>query len=263
MNQNRASRGSGTPFHINGNNIMNHKPNSNNSSSNQYSRDIHDNNKSNDSALINQLRNENKQLKMELQQKNKTIEDCRLRINKLERTIQSLKRNQGQGHGQSTLSNNHASVANRPLYGNMMGQPFMLGPENFFNNFFGMDNNAFEGSNMENDFSDPVKEVEDHIIDQLYPNPDNMTYEELLALEEEVGSVSKGLSQTQINRLPLVSYSKYVYKAEDKCVICQYEFKNNERVRKLPCGHIFHKECVDEWLLKDKACPCCKKEVRV
>ena len=32
---------------------------------------------------------------------------------------------------------------------------------------------------------------------------DNMTYEELLELEEKIGSVSKGLSEDQIKKLPI------------------------------------------------------------
>ncbi|CDW89738.1 ring finger protein [Stylonychia lemnae] len=35
-----------------------------------------------------------------------------------------------------------------------------------------------------------------------YINPDNMTYEELLALQERIGYVSKGLSREQINKFP-------------------------------------------------------------
>ncbi len=39
---------------------------------------------------------------------------------------------------------------------------------------------------------------EEQIIDQLYPNPDNMTYEELLELQSKMGYVSKGLSEEQL-----------------------------------------------------------------
>ena len=35
-----------------------------------------------------------------------------------------------------------------------------------------------------------------------YINPDNMTYEELLALQERIGFVSKGLTRDQINKFP-------------------------------------------------------------
>jgi len=34
----------------------------------------------------------------------------------------------------------------------------------------------------------------ENLIDQIYPNPDNMTYEQLLELQEKIGYVSRGLS---------------------------------------------------------------------
>lgn len=37
----------------------------------------------------------------------------------------------------------------------------------------------------------------DHLIDEICPNPDNMTYEQLLELQEKIGFVSKGLSQDE------------------------------------------------------------------
>ncbi len=51
-------------------------------------------------------------------------------------------------------------------------------------------------NNMNQIFSPPQ---DDDIIDQLYPNPDNMTYEQLLELEEKMGYVNKGLTYDQIN----------------------------------------------------------------
>ncbi len=35
----------------------------------------------------------------------------------------------------------------------------------------------------------------DLYIDEICPNPDNMTYEQLLELQEKIGYVSKGLSE--------------------------------------------------------------------
>ncbi|KAG1459813.1 hypothetical protein G6F46_006018 [Rhizopus delemar] len=46
---------------------------------------------------------------------------------------------------------------------------------------------------------------------------------------------------------------------EDVCVICLDEFNMGEEVRKLPCGHEFHTECIDPWLtVKSASCPLCK-----
>ena len=118
-------------------------------------------------------------------------------------------------------------------------------------NNFGMLNNNVDDSTAEQD-----------IIDQLYPDPDKMTYEQLLELEEKVGSVSKGLSKKQIKKIPKIIYNKNKFKGDDnKCVVCQYEFKNGENVTKLSCGHLFHSECVDTWLSKNKVCPMCHKEI--
>ena len=39
---------------------------------------------------------------------------------------------------------------------------------------------------------------EQDLIDQLCPDPDNMTYEQLLELQEKIGYVNKGLSEEEI-----------------------------------------------------------------
>lgn len=46
----------------------------------------------------------------------------------------------------------------------------------------------------------------------------------------------------------------------DTCSVCQYEYNEGERLRQLRCGHAFHKDCVDEWLKKEKKCPVCNHE---
>ena len=95
-----------------------------------------------------------------------------------------------------------------------------------------------------------------------YPNVDNMSYEELLALEERMGNVNKGLSQDKIDKIPTDKFSRYKF-TDDKCIICQYEFQSNEKIKVLPCKHCFHPDCIDEWLKNQKACPYCKTEVKL
>ena len=45
-----------------------------------------------------------------------------------------------------------------------------------------------------------VADERQHLFE--YINPDNMTYEELLALQERIGFVNKGLSREKINAFP-------------------------------------------------------------
>lgn len=94
-----------------------------------------------------------------------------------------------------------------------------------------------------------------------YPNVDNMTYEELLALEEKIGNVSKGLSEDEVKKLPREKFMKYKY-LEDKCIICQYDFKELENVLVLPCKHCYHINCIKPWLQNQNTCPYCKASIK-
>ncbi|ETM97268.1 hypothetical protein PPTG_20392 [Phytophthora nicotianae INRA-310] len=48
---------------------------------------------------------------------------------------------------------------------------------------------------------------------------------------------------------------------EDICPICLIDFEDGEDVRNLPCKHIFHVACIDEWLKRNTSCPMCKSNV--
>ena len=91
-------------------------------------------------------------------------------------------------------------------------------------------------------------------------NIDNMTYEELLDLENKIGYVKKGISLRKKLGLKKEKYSskKFHYK---ECVICKEILKEKEIIRVLNCFHIFHINCIDKWFKDNKTCPICKKEV--
>ena len=107
-----------------------------------------------------------------------------------------------------------------------------------------------------------IQAVNQQIIDELCPNPDAMTYEQLLQLEDNVGNVSKGLSAQQFEKLPITKYKKEKYSENFQCIICMEEFNEGEKVKLLPCGHIFHPNSIKEWLMKQKSCPFCKSEIK-
>ena len=46
-----------------------------------------------------------------------------------------------------------------------------------------------------------------------------------------------------------------------KCSICLERFNSKVKVIILPCIHIFHKSCINNWMEKQKNCPICKFEL--
>lgn len=94
-------------------------------------------------------------------------------------------------------------------------------------------------------------------------DPDNMTYEELQALGEAVGTVSKGLPDKIVASLQETTYAAAddSQQEQEQCTICRCEFENGDRVKGLPCSHVFHPDCIIQWLKVSKMCPICNQEV--
>jgi len=62
-----------------------------------------------------------------------------------------------------------------------------------------------------------------------------------------------------IQHLPTGTYDGTKKKRE--CVICMNEFNIGDPIRFLPCMHTYHKECIDDWLMRSFTCPSCMEPV--
>ncbi|EOA96873.1 RING finger protein 165 [Anas platyrhynchos] len=122
------------------------------------------------------------------------------------------------------------------------------------------------------------------------------SYEELLQLEDRLGSVSRGAVQNTIERFTFPHKYKKARKlqakfskgsqpfsphlhlrrpqegkaeqedgekldTDEKCTICLSMLEDGEDVRRLPCMHLFHQVCVDRWLATSKKCPICRVDI--
>lgn len=265
--------------------ILNENNQNKQNKENHSTKDFVENNFSVSELLdkIKELESQNKVLKLSNDYKDQEIKKSNSKIKDLENTVNDLKSEifiLKEAHGQESvgpkskskyISNSNIKSSNsqkipqknESIFKSMKSLPFP--DQNFFDQIFPPNNLIdYERENFNpEELIDPIKEYEDHIINELCPNPDHMTYEQLMNLQENIGTVSKGLSANLIAKLPTVSYSKYnkTFKL-DKCVLCQYEFKENEQLVKLNCNHTFHSDCIGDWLRTSKECPLCKKEVK-
>ncbi|KAI8646991.1 hypothetical protein BD408DRAFT_409016 [Parasitella parasitica] len=81
-------------------------------------------------------------------------------------------------------------------------------------------------------------------------------------LEESQGN-AKGpppASRRFIDTLPTVKQN--TLDSEETCIICKDGLKFNESsVTRMPCGHLFDRECIVPWLELHHTCPMCRFEV--
>ena len=234
---------------------------------------------------INQAIEENKKLKMELNQKNNILKDYNSRIKLLQEELNKLHKQKDKNiKNNDNFQNNYTEhlLFNDNPFSNIRSGNFI---NMFFDDIFPRRNiniinpnfnpgdyeDYYEDKNINNQINNHFNsnnndesKIEQDIIEQLYPDPDKMSYEQLLELEEKVGNVSKGLNKAQIKKIPKFIYHKNANKNIDsKCVVCQYDFKNGDTLTKLNCGHVFHSDCVGTWLENNKICPMCHKEIIV
>ncbi|KAG6425586.1 hypothetical protein SASPL_116027 [Salvia splendens] len=94
-------------------------------------------------------------------------------------------------------------------------------------------------------------------------DPDELSYEELLALGEVVGTESRGLPAETIASLPSINYKSQGSQEgiSDSCVICRLDFEDDDTLILLSCKHSYHSECINSWLKINKVCPVCSAEV--
>ncbi|CAD8176693.1 unnamed protein product [Paramecium octaurelia] len=95
---------------------------------------------------------------------------------------------------------------------------------------------------------------------QLNVNIDNMTYEQILNLQERIGHQNVGLTKLQIKEIPKRTKEAHD-NVEEICTVCYDPIQTGNVYRQLPCNHIYHSKCIKAWLLNHKKCPVCNIEV--
>ncbi|XP_055204694.1 RING finger protein 11 isoform X1 [Gorilla gorilla gorilla] len=104
--------------------------------------------------------------------------------------------------------------------------------------------------------------IEEQVPVPVYhPTPSQTRLATQLTEEEQIRIAQRiGL----IQHLPKGVYDPGRDGSEKKireCVICMMDFVYGDPIRFLPCMHIYHLDCIDDWLMRSFTCPSCMEPV--
>lgn len=78
---------------------------------------------------------------------------------------------------------------------------------------------------------------------------------------EEMLNSRRGLFPATIDEIEQFDWPPPHAHAQQTCMVCLEDFQLTQPCRRLPCSHVFHKTCIDEWLRRCTDCPICKANV--
>jgi E3 ubiquitin-protein ligase RNF11 len=93
---------------------------------------------------------------------------------------------------------------------------------------------------------------------QLYfPSPGQRGLAASELNEEEQIRIAKRLGL--LGQLPCIRFKETMRDKMTECTICMCEYVIDDQLRCLPCLHSYHKQCIDDWLVRSFTCPdCCE-----
>eukprot|EP00933_Yihiella_yeosuensis_P052498 TRINITY_DN50593_c0_g1_i1.p1 TRINITY_DN50593_c0_g1~~TRINITY_DN50593_c0_g1_i1.p1 ORF type:complete len:421 (-),score=89.00 TRINITY_DN50593_c0_g1_i1:82-1344(-) len=78
---------------------------------------------------------------------------------------------------------------------------------------------------------------------------------------EDMLTARRGLFDSTLEEIPRFNWPPKESVSQTSCMVCLCDFELADECRRLPCGHVFHTQCVDEWLRRCTDCPICKANV--
>ena len=75
-------------------------------------------------------------------------------------------------------------------------------------------------------------------------------------------SKRNGLAFSFIEAMPFLNYKNGTRVEGEICSVCHEEFKEEVECIELECKHLFHRNCISQWLKLKRNCPMCKTEVK-
>ena len=115
-----------------------------------------------------------------------------------------------------------------------------------------------------------LQEEEREEVAELEDDEGELSYDAMLQLGERIGDVKSERwalnARKEIEKLPTFQFQPStgaragdVDDSEVKCLVCQCEYEEGDKLLRLPCNHCFHAPCAEQWLMEKDICPYCRQ----
>ena len=128
-------------------------------------------------------------------------------------------------------------------------------------------NNNNAQNNNNNEQSNNNVQDNNNNTEQKKPDPKKNIFASTMPGEEDFSNLNEHDRKIRQLFLEMDEYQykhiqKYESRKETECAICLEEFKGTDMIKAFyKCEHIFHKNCLRDWLKKQVVCPMCKHDL--
>jgi hypothetical protein len=125
------------------------------------------------------------------------------------------------------------------------------------NNHNNNHNHNHNRNNRNNNYNERIRLINEFIDRDLYFEFDENEFFK----QQKIESIIRGLPKFKVDKIFLDKIEKLDDFAK-KCIICMEEYKLEDECETLPCFHIFHGHCIEEWFNNNNNnCPVCKNDI--
>ena len=172
-------------------------------------------------------------------------------------------------NAQNFFSNAQGFFGQNP-FNNNFAQNNFNNAQNNFNNAQNNVNNAqnnVNAPNNNNEQSNNNVQDNNNNTEQKKPDPKKNIFASTMPGEEDFSNLNEHDRKIRQLFLEMDEYQykhiqKYESRKETECAICLEEFKGTDMIKAFyKCEHIFHKNCLRDWLKKQVVCPMCKHDL--
>lgn len=68
-------------------------------------------------------------------------------------------------------------------------------------------------------------------------------------------------TRSSIDAMPTIKITQRHLRSDSHCPVCKDKFELGSEARQMPCGHIYHSDCIVPWLVQHNSCPVCRQEL--